>query len=59
MGLIQVLCTNIDKNDSEFTAIFFTKKKHNYGCCKQSGWSGFGPTTFLQSKHAHAHFEYK
>ena len=59
MGLIQVLFTNIDKNDSEFTAIFFTKKEHTYGRCKQSGWLGFGPTTFSQSKYAHTHFEYK
>ena len=29
-----------------------------HGRCKRLGWLGFGPTTFLQTKRALAHFEY-
>ena len=29
-----------------------------HGRSKWLGWSGFGPTTFSQTKLAHAHFEY-
>ena len=29
-----------------------------HDCSKWSGWLGFGPTTFLQTKLTHAHFEY-
>ena len=43
-----------------------TKKRQNasktkikcHGRCKRLGWSGFNPTTFLQTKRALAHFEY-
>ena len=31
---------------------------NHYGHSKQLSWSGFGPTTFLQTKCAHARFEY-